>query len=404
MRPELLAAPLSFDAALDLVRKHAIPIARTETVLVTDAVGRVAAGSIASPLDVPPFDRSAMDGFAVRAADVADASRHSPAQLTCIGRVLAGQIPAQTVTSGTCVEIATGAPIPAGADGVVMVERTSRAGDLVAVHEPVPRGQNIGRRGADIATGQIVVGPGHLITPARAGALAAVGVGDVQVFARPTVAILSTGSEIATTRQPAGAGQIFDVNSTTLSGVVAEHGGVPDALPPVADNTSDLIDVLGGAALTHDIVVCSGGSSVGARDLLTDAMAELGRVVFHGIAVKPGKPTLFGFVGQTPLFGMPGNPTSCLSNAYLLLVPFLRLTARLPSWRPMRIEVPLAQRIVSNAGRHQFYSVRVDGGKAYPAFKSSGDITSMAGADGYIEIAADVSAVEAGTPVLVTLF
>ena len=157
-------------------------------------------------------------------------------------------------------------------------------------------------------------------------------------------------------------------------------------------------------ALAEDVVVFSGGSSVGERDLVKDLLRERGRVIFHGIAVKPGKPTAFAVVDGKPVFGMPGYPTSCLSNAYMLLAPFLRKVARLQPWTPRTIDAPLSRRIASVADRHQFYTVRIEGGKAEPAFKASGDITSLANADGYIEIEAGVSSVEAGQTVKVTLF
>jgi molybdopterin biosynthesis enzyme len=158
------------------------------------------------------------------------------------------------------------------------------------------------------------------------------------------------------------------------------------------------------ASVTADIVVFSGGSSVGERDLVLDVIRELGDVIFHGIAVKPGKPTAFGRIRGTPVLGMPGYPTSCLSNAYMLLVPFLRKMARLPEWTPRSIEAPLGRRVVSTTGRHQFYTVRLVDGVAELAFKASGDITSMAHADGYIEIPAQTDVVEAGTRVIVRLF
>jgi molybdopterin biosynthesis enzyme len=156
--------------------------------------------------------------------------------------------------------------------------------------------------------------------------------------------------------------------------------------------------------LEHDILVFSGGSSVGERDLTVDVIRKKGKILFHGIAVKPGKPTVFGTIGSTPVLGMPGYPTSCLSNAYMLLVPLLRLLARLPAYRFRTMSVPAAQRFISTTGRHQFYTVRVLGGMAVPAFKASGDITSMSQADGYIEIPADVDVVEEGETVEVKLF
>jgi molybdenum cofactor synthesis domain-containing protein len=241
-----------------------------------------------------------------------------------------------------------------------------------------------------------------VLNPARVGAIAATGVVDVEVFARPSVAILSTGNEIAEPGQPLGPGQIYDINRFTLETIVRRHGGTSAALPIAADSVEALSAALD-VARAHDIIVFSGGSSVGERDLILDVLRQRGTVHFHGVAVKPGKPTVFGTIGDTPVFGMPGYPTSCLSNAYMMLVPFLRKVARLPEWTPRTIDAPLARRIVSTTGRHQFYTVKLVDGRAELAFKASGDITSMAHADGYIEIPAQTDVVEAGTIVTVKL-
>ena len=202
---------------------------------------------------------------------------------------------------------------------------------------------------------------------------------------------------------PLGRGQIFDVNRFTLGAIVAAHGGVPEPRRAAEDTLEALVKALDAAA-DADLVVFSGGSSVGERDLIVDAIRSRGEMIFHGIAVKPGKPTAFARVRGTPFFGMPGNPTSCLSNAYILLVPFLRALARLPPYAPRTVVVPLGRTIVSAAGRHQFYTVTLRDGVAFPAFKGSGDITSLSRADGYIEIPADQSRVEEGAMVEVTLF
>jgi len=173
--------------------------------------------------------------------------------------------------------------------------------------------------------------------------------------------------------------------------------------PPAPDTLADLVEAIRAAA-QEDIVVFSGGSSVGERDLILDALHQAGEVIFHGIALKPGKPTVFGRIGKTPVFGLPGYPTSCLSNAYMLLVPMLRRMARLPEYSPRTVKLPLARRVVSTTGRHQFYTVRVEEGLAVPAFKASGDITSMSLADGYFEIPAQTDIVEAGEIVEIKLF
>ncbi len=384
------------------------PIERTERVVLAEAAGRVAAVTVSSPIDVPPFARSAMDGYAVRAADTADASRGRPVRLRIVDRIYTAHVPRVGVSPDTCAQIATGAPMPDGADAVVMVEDTAPAGgnevDILAV---ATAGQNIGRRGADIREGEAAVRSGDWLAPSRIGALAAVGCDALDVYARPRVAMLSTGDEVVEPGRPLEPGQIYDVNRFTIAAVVAAHGG--DAVPhsPVRDTTDALVDALD-ACENADIIVFSGGSSVGDRDLVVDAVAARGEMIFHGVAVKPGKPTAFARVrrpggGEVLFFGMPGNPTSCLSNAYVLLAPFLRATARLPPWRPTTVRARLGRRITPAANRHQFYTVRIETDTAQPAFKGSGEITSLSQADGYIEIPPG-EGVEAGTVVDVTLF
>jgi molybdenum cofactor synthesis domain-containing protein len=345
-----------------------------------------------------------MDGYAVVAADTAGATPDRPVLLRRLDRIYTGQPSRAHVVAGTCAEIATGAPLPSGADAVVMVEQTDAGGvDEVRIFAAVSAGQHVGRQGADIARGDLVVRAGDVLTPSRIGAIAAVGCADVAVYAKPRVAILSTGNEIIEPGRPLAPGQIHDVNRFTLGAIVELHGGVPRARPPALDTLDALTAALDGCA-GADLIVFSGGSSVGERDLLIDLVAARGEMVFHGLAIKPGKPTAFASVGGTPFFGMPGNPTSCLSNAYILLVPFLRALARLPPYTPRTALVPLGRRIASSAGRHQFYTVRLQQGAAYPAFKGSGDITSLSQADGYIEIPAESSVVEEGTLVEVTFF
>jgi molybdenum cofactor synthesis domain-containing protein len=403
MRP--IRETIPFDEAVAAVMDAAVPVARTERVHLAQANGRVIAETIVAAADVPPFDRAAMDGFAVVAEDTFGASRHEPALLSCVEKVYTGEMPARAIVSGECMEIATGAPLPAGATAVVMVEETDRVGDdAVRVMTPVYPGQNVGRRGTDLKADAPVVGTGMALNPSRLGALAAAGASHIDVFVRPTVAILSTGNEIVEPGHALKPGQIYDINRYTLSAVVAAHGGVPLVLPSAADALGDLTAAVDLAANSADIIVFSGGSSVGEKDLILDVLRSSGEVLFHGISVKPGKPTIFGRVRSKAVLGMPGNPTSCLSNAYLLLVPLLRRMARLPEYRPHSVRARLTRRIVSTTGRHQFYTVRVVDGSAVPAFKSSGDITSMSQADGYIEIPAHVDLVEAGELVDVKLF
>jgi molybdopterin molybdotransferase len=401
MRPIRKTIPI--EEALALAEQAAVPLDRTERVGLDDAAGRVLAATVVADRDVPPFDRAAMDGYALVADSTFGASRREPRPLDCVESVHTGGVPTKTVATGQCTQIATGAPMPVGADAVVMVEETERNGDQVAVFTPVYPRQHVGRRGADIATGTELLRVGDYLTPSRVGSIAALGIAEVEVFARPRVAILSTGNEIIAPGQPLGPGQIYDINRYTLGSVITEHGGVPTPFPTAPDNLDELSATVDDC-LGHDILVFSGGSSVGERDLTIDVMQLKGDILFHGIAVKPGKPTVLGTIGTTPVLGMPGYPTSCLSNAYMLLVPMLRRMARLPAYRFRTVTVPAAQRFVSTTGRHQFYPVRVVDGEAVGAFKASGDITSMSQADGYIEIAAQTDIVEKGETVDVKLF
>ena len=402
MRPFEGTMPLT--EARAIIDQAIVPIERTETIRVLDANGRVLARDVAADADVPPFSRAAMDGYAVRSADTAAASRQSPVVLRCIEQTFTGQLPSQSIGPGQCIEVATGAPLPPGADAVVIVEDT-QAGDGDAIHmfASVQPQQNIGRQGADISRGQTVLRAGTFLNASRAGALSALGLTNVEVYAKPRVAILSTGDEIVDPGTPLAPGQIYDINKVTLSAVVNDHGGMPVPYRTAVDRLEELSRSVD-ACLAEDLLVFSGGSSVGRRDLIIDVIAAKGDVLFHGIAVKPGKPTAFGRIGSKLVFGMPGYPTSCLSNAYILLAPALRRIARLPP-QPLRaVTLPLASRITSVIDRHQFYSVRIENGQAVPAFKASGDITSMSQADGYIEVPIGVSAVEKGETVEVTLF
>jgi molybdenum cofactor synthesis domain-containing protein len=402
MRP--FGKTISIEEARAIIERAIQPIDRTEVLPLLQANGRVLAQEIVSTADVPPFSRAAMDGYAVRSEDTVGASRTTPRTLRRIETIYTGQIPKNRVETGECAEIATGAPMPDGADAVVMVEETDIDDrGSVSIFAQAAARQNIGRQGADIQKGQRVLQPGTLLNASRLGSIAALGLTEVAVYEKPRVAILSTGNEIVDPGQPLAPGQIYDINRVTVSGVVADNGGIPIPYRTAADTIDDLSRAVE-ECLEQDVMVFSGGSSVGERDLILDVVAAKGEMLFHGIAVKPGKPTAFGRIKGRLFFGMPGYPTSCLSNSYILLAPALRQLARLPQQIVRTLSLPLSTRVVSAPGRHQFYSVRIEHGVAVPAFKASGDITSMSQADGYFEIPAEVETVEAGTLVRVTLF
>jgi len=393
---------LSRESAMEIIRGNVRRVERVEKVRLEEAAGRVLAMDVVAGSNVPPFDRSSMDGYAVRAGDTHGASVFSPKRLRLIGVQHAGELFEGEVGPGECVQVATGSPIPRDSDAVVMVEYTRLDGDYVEVQKPEYPGSNISPEGEDIKDGEVVIEAGETLTSGRIGVLAALGIESVEVHAKPDVAVISTGSEV----KPVGSGlepsQIYDINSHTLSTVIAGNGCVPHRHGIVPDERDALMAAVR-EAQGSDLIVFSGGSSVGSRDLLFDVVDEMGEVLFHGVQVKPGKPTLFGVVEGTPVFGMPGYPTSCLSNAHIFLAPALRMLAGLPPREPRQVKARMATRVVSSSGREQFLTVRVEEGLAYPVFKKSGAITSMANADGYIVIPVNADTIEEGEEVTVTL-
>ena len=401
MRP--FKALISLDEALTICLGAVNPIAAKESLPLEKATWRVAATQVRSRISVPLADRAAMDGYAVRAADTYGAGKFKPETLRCVETLYADTVARKRVSKRRCIEVATGSTIPRGADAVVMVEDTEKKGDRIAIHSPVHPGENVSPEGEDIKKGDVVISEGEVLSPAKIGALAAIGASRVSVFCKPVVSVLTTGDEVIKPGKPIRPGQVYDINAYTLSAVIEENGGRPRRFPHAPDEMKPLREALKKAA-SHDMVVFSGGSSVGEKDLIMDILKELGEVEFHGVAVKPGKPTVFGRVGKTPVLGMPGYPTSCLSNAYMILAPMLRKMARLPPKVEKTIELPLSRRVVSAIGRTEFHTVRIEKGKAVPVYKESGAITSMADADGYIRIPANVDLLEAGENVQVILF
>ena len=391
------------EEALRLIEMHVKPIERTETIPLEEAYGRVLARDVVSPIDVPPFDRAAMDGYAVRAEDTYGASIHKPRRLRLIGVQGVGQLYEGEVGPGECIQISTGSPIPRGCNAVVMREYAEAQGEYIEVYSPVYPGANISKRGEDIKEGEVVVKTGAKLTLARIGAIAAIGLNQVEVYEKPRVAIIATGSEVRPPGVELQPGEIYDINSYTLSAVVSLHGGIPIRMGIIPDEEEALRKAISEAVDSCDLIILSGGSSVGVADLLGGVVEELGRILFHGLQIKPGKPTLFALVDEKPLLGMPGYPTSCLSNAYLLLIPALRKLAHLPPYKPRIIKARLSRRVVASTGREQVLTVRLIDGEAHPVFKESGAITSMSLADGYVLIPIGVDVLEAGSEVNVYL-
>lgn len=401
MRP--FRALLSYAEAKAVIDAHIKPLDRVETVLLDEAVGRVLAQDFVAASDVPPFSRASMDGYAVRSRDTFGAGQLHPKVLDIIGERHAGQRTSPRVTASACIQISTGAMMPAGADAVVMVEDTERDGDKVKVFKAVAPGANIGERGEDIKAEATVLKQGAFLDAGKIGVLASQGLTKVAVYEKPRVAVLPTGEEVVAGGKKLQPGQLYDINSHTIAAVVSDNGGVPVRVGIAGDKIEELRAIIK-QALKNDLVVLSGGSSVGTRDLLVDVIEGWGQVLFHGIQVRPGKPTIFAVVEGKPLMGMPGYPTACLINAYHFLLPALRKMGRLPPRTGDRVQAKLSRRVPGSTGRRQFLTVKLVGDEAVPVYKESGAITSIAEADGYIEMAENIDLLEKGDPVVVTLF
>jgi putative molybdopterin biosynthesis protein len=385
-----------------------------EALLLDQALGRVLAQDIAAPVDVPFFDRSNMDGYAVHAADTFGAQEERPRPLRLNPEAVAtGMVPWAEVLPGTATVIATGGMVPRGADAVVMVEHTHVAGETVQVLRPVAPGTAISFAGSDIGRGEIVLRQGEWLGSRETGVLAALGLARVPVYSRPRVAILSTGDELIAPGDPMQPGRVYDSNATILADAVRELGGEPVVLGIVPDVESQLRTTLR-AALQHDVVLLSGGTSKGAGDLSYRVVAELTApgIVAHGVALKPGKPiclavTRVGDRPPVPVAILPGFPTSAIFTFHEFVAPVIRALAGRPRTSAGTVAAGLAVRVNSERGRTEYLLVSlVDGARglaAYPMGKGSGSVTAFSRADGFVVIPRQDELLEEDTPVTVHL-
>ncbi len=393
MRPFTELLPL--DEALEIALGAAAPVARVEEVELREARGRVQAEDAVSPVDVPSFDKAAMDGFALRAADALPG-----VELRIVGRSHAGELFEGPLEPGTCVEVATGAPVPAACDSVIEVEAVELVGGAIRPRKAVDSGRNVSRRGEDIRRGDRIVVAGTVLTPGHLGALSALGLQSVHVIDRPRAAVFATGREVRRTG-PLGPGEVYDANSFALASLLEKHGAEAEVFDPVPDELDAIQEAVARAEAT-DLVVLSGSTSVGERDYLRDAVGALGQVLFHGVASKPGKPLLLGRVGEGLVFGMPGFPASCLLLAHHVLVPVVRKLAHLPPETP-HVRATLGEPLLPAKGKAQLVTVRLEGGTAYRAFRHAGSVTSVSEGVGYVVLPPETEA-EEGEEVQVILF
>ena len=379
---------ISADQALQIVLENVAALG-VERVPILEALGRVLGESISSSRDIPGFDNSAMDGYAVRAADVAGASEASPVKLAVVETVGAGQMPSRRVGAGQAVRTMTGAPVAEGADAIIPVERTRGSGDLVEFLASAEKGAFIRPRGEDLRLGELVMSAGKVLTPADLGMLASVNRAMVEVIRRPRVAIVATGDELVDVDQPPTGAQVVNSSAYALAGAVREAGADAVILKVARDDAREIRDRLA-EAMTFDAVLSTGGVSVGQFDHVKGALDELGmRQLFHGVAQKPGRPLKFGTVGYRPIFGLPGNPVSTLVCFYLYARPALRKMGGMRRVGLPRVIARCAVEIKISKDLTEFVRVKLerdrDGYLATPTGgQGSGILSSLSRADGLL--------------------
>ena len=394
------------EEVLALIETEFSPVAGTEFVSLSQAMGRVLAEDIAATEYVPDFDRSTVDGYAVRARDTFGCSDAIPAILPLQGEVLMGEGAEFDLNAEECVAVPTGGAVPRGADSVVMIEYTEDYGGEIGISKPAAPGQNMIFRGDDVYPGKVILQKGRVLSSQDIGALAAIGRIQVPVVKKLTVGVLSTGDELVPPEVTPGPGQVRDVNGPMLEAMLSAFGVNVVHYGIVIDDEAKLTAVVQKAASECDAVLMSGGSSVGVKDAACRIIESMGVLLLHGIAIKPGKPTIIGKAGMKPLVGLPGHPVAAYFVTKLFILPLLgRLMGRVqPSYTTTAL---VTESISANHGRAQYHCCRLerkDGQLyAYPIRGKSGLITTLAGADGYFCIDRDCEGLPQGAQVQVTI-
>ena len=377
---------------------------RVEKLPLEDSLTRILSENIYATINLPPFTRASMDGYAVIAEDTFSASEDNPVRLKLREIVGAGDVPKKNLVKGFCSEVSTGAPVPEDADGVVMVEFTDTDDGEILFYESASVGQNIAKEGSDIKAGELLLPQGTRITPDKIGVLSAMGIENVPVFQKPRIAIISTGNEIIRYDEELTFGKIYDINSMTISSAVRGCGCMPIVTEIVRDEYSSLKEKLCGLR-DVDLILTSGGTSAGTGDVLREVLDDLGEVLVHGVSVKPGKPTIIGRLkiddDYKLLFGLPGYPVAALMVFHVFFAPFLRKMASISVLNGLShnngLELELSRRYRPARGRTHYVLVKIKKNIAIPILKDSGAITALAEADGYIEVQKNVEILEKGT-------
>jgi putative molybdopterin biosynthesis protein len=404
---------LSLEEANNAIARRVRPRALgTEETTLLGAFDRVLAEDIVAANDIPPFDRATVDGYAVRAQDTFGAEENRPVKLKICGTVRTGHLSKIKVGKKQAAEIFTGAPIPEGADAVVMVENTERKSEHIRVFSAIPKSGNMMEAGSDIKKGETVLAKGRKLGSREIGAVAALGIDQVKVQVIPRVAVFSTGPEVIQPGSRLSPGKIYDINSYSLSAAVLKSGGKPIHLGIVEDEFSELQETLKVALKTADMVVTSGGVSVGPKDLMPKVLASLGRsgLILSGIAIKPGKPTTVADIDGKLVYSLPGHPASALMIFHLLVRPTIQVMAGIAPTKDPELEAVAGARMFSAKGRKTFVMVKLREDKsngifAEPVSKGdSGAITTLTKADGFVEIPENVQFVDVKERITVHLF
>ena len=404
---------LTLDEAKKVLAQHFTPKPLgIEEVSLLDAHNRVLAEDVKADLDIPPFHRSTVDGYAVKAENTFGAEESKPVKLKICGTVNIGELPKIKVAHGEAAEIVTGAPIPEGADAVVMFEHTERKNDELYVYDAVAKDENVMKAGADIRKGETILKAGQLLGSKEIGVLAALGKAKIKVYKAPCVAVLSTGAEITEPGAELLPGKIYDINAYSLSAAVIECGGKPLYLGVFPDDATELQKTLKHALASADVVLTSGGVSVGPTDVMPKTLDSLGKpgVIVCGITIKPGKPTTIAIVNGKPVFSLPGHPTSALLVFHLLARPIIQRMAGLRQRKISKVKALASARMFPAKGRRTFVMVKLKRDESNRLLAEpvptglSGAITTMAKADGFVEIPENQQFVDENEEVVVYLF
>ena len=376
----------------------------TQVVPLASCIGRKMASDIVSGEFIPPFSRSTVDGFAVSASDTYGSSESIPAMLTLKGEILMGEKADTKINKGECIRISTGGMLPEGADSVVMLEYTQTDFDgLCLVFKAVGPFENVTKKGDDITPGKTVIQKGTILSSKHIGILASLGITGVECVKKPVVAVISTGDELIPITEKPTDGKIRNINSCMLSALLSENGCDVVDFGIIKDSKNLLEEALQKAAKQSDVVLISGGSSAGARDLTAEIINENGTLCFHGISMKPGKPTIFGNCFGKPVFGLPGHPTAAYFVSVRVVLPLLKKLGAVI--RQNRTETAvLSCNLPSNHGREEIVCVKLESGKAIPVFGKSGIVSLLSESDGYVIIGRNCEGLKSGEAVTVNLF